>query len=256
VTESVRRVRIDLAYDGTDFFGWQVQPGKRTAQGAVEEALARIEGNRPVRVRGASRTDAGVHARGQVADAEVTTRLDDEALLDRLAGILPDDLRPVRLRTVDPAFHSRKHAIAKTYRYGIDRSPQGDPLLFRYALHVRRLPDREAMEAALRLLPGRRDWAGFAGAASEVEDTVRTLTVARYDDLASGHAAFTFEADGFLNHMVRNLVGTLLDVARGRFEAERVSRVLESGDRTLAGPTAPARALCLERVRYADDGVA
>jgi tRNA pseudouridine38-40 synthase len=204
-------------------------------------------------VRGASRTDSGVHARGQVADVEVTTGLDDDALLERLASIFPEDLRPVFVRTVPGSFHSRKDAVAKTYRYWIDRSRHGDPLVARYAAHVPALRDPGAMEAALRLLPGRRDWAGFAGAASEVEDTVRTLEVARYDETSGGLAVFTFRADGFLNHMVRNLVGTLLEVARGRFAPDRVLAVLDSGDRTLAGPTAPARALCLDRVWYADE---
>jgi tRNA pseudouridine38-40 synthase len=253
VSEGGRRVRLDLAYDGTDFRGWQVQPGVRTAQGVVEDALSRIEGDRPVRVRGASRTDSGVHARGQVADVEVATALDDDALLERLAGIFPDDLRPLRVRTVPGSFHSRKDAVAKTYRYWIDRSRHGDPLLARYALHVPVVSLPAAMEDALRLLPGRRDWSGFAGAASEVEDAVRTLEVVRYDEIGAGRAVFTFRADGFLNHMVRNLVGTLLEVARGRFAPDRILAILESGDRTLAGPTAPARALCLERVWYAGD---
>jgi len=256
VSGSGRRVRLDLAYDGTDFHGWQVQPGERTAQGVVEEALSRIDGDRPVRVRGASRTDAGVHARGQVCDGEVRTALDDEALLERLASILPEDLRPVRVRTVPEAFHSRKSAVAKTYRYRLDRSPHGDPLLSRTTLRVPRLPDRDSMEAALGMLPGRRDWAGFAGAASEVESTVRSLEVARYDDAGAARGAFTFRADGFLNHMVRNLVGTLLEIARGRFAPERIAEILESGDRALAGPTAPARALCLERVFYPEDDAA
>jgi tRNA pseudouridine38-40 synthase len=248
-----RRVRIELSYDGTDFHGWQVQPGTRTAQGTVEEALARIEGGATVRIRGASRTDAGVHARGQVADAAVSTELDDDRLLARLASILPADLRPRSVRTVPDSFHSRKDALAKIYRYWIDRSPSGDPLVARYAAHVPRLAERAEMEEALRLLPGRRDWSGFAGAASVVEDPVRSLTVARFDEVGPELAAFTFAADGFLNHMVRNLVGTLLDVARGRFRADRIAAILAASDRTLAGPTAPARALCLERVVYAGE---
>jgi len=183
-----------------------------------------------------------------VCDVEVRTVLDDAALLDRLAGILPEDLRPLRVRTVPGAFHARKTAVAKTYRYRLDRSPHGDPLLARYAAHVPRLGDPDAMDAALRMLPGRRDWAGFAGAASEVEDTVRTLEVARFDG-----TAFTFRGDGFLNHMVRNLVGTLLEIARGRFAPDRIAAILESKDRALAGPTAPARGLCLERIFYPED---
>jgi tRNA pseudouridine38-40 synthase len=253
VSPAERRIRFDLAYDGTEYAGWQTQPGVRTVQETVERAASRISGDRPVRVRGAGRTDAGVHARQQVADASLATRLDDEELLRALRGLLPPDVRPLRVTSVQPDFHARILALSKTYRYRLDRTSCGDPFLARFALHQPRPMDRAALEESLSRLPGRRDWAGFAGAASEVENTVRDLSEASYVEPAPGLGVFTFTADGFLNHMVRNLVGTLLEIARGRFSPDRIDEVLQTGDRRLAGPTAPARGLCLERVRYPDE---
>jgi tRNA pseudouridine38-40 synthase len=256
VSTGPRRVRIDLAYDGTDFAGWQVQPNARTVQGVLESALARIHDGRPAGVRGAGRTDAGVHARGQVADAQVRHALDDERLTRALRALVAPDVSVIALRTVGDSFNARRDAVQKTYRYLLDFSPHADPFLRRFAWHQPWRIDRPALDAALRRLPGRRDWAGFAGSACEVSDTVRDLRLATFEELPGGQAAFTFAADGFLNHMVRNLVGTLLDIARGRFAPERIDEILVSRDRRLAGATAPARGLCLERVEYppgADD---
>lgn len=255
MTDAERRVRIDLAYDGSDFHGWQLQPAARTVQGVVEGALGVIHGGDAIRVRGASRTDSGVHARGQVADAVVRTRLDDDALLGALASLLPPDVRPRAVRTVAYDFHARNDAVAKTYRYWLDRTPHGDPLVSRFALHAPRIEDPRALLAALPALLGRKDWAGFAGSAGTVSSTVRSVMDARFDAAGTVLAVFTFTADGFLNHMVRNLVGTLLEIARGRFLPRRIDEILASGDRTLAGPTAPAHALCLERVFYPEEAV-
>ncbi len=251
MTVVARRIRLDLAYDGTGFDGWQVQPGRRTVQGVVEAALGRIHGGRPIRVRGAGRTDAGVHARGQVADADVLSRLEDSRLLAALASLLPDDVRPLALVTVDAAFDARRDAVSKTYRYLLDRTPHGDPLVARFALHAPSPIDRPAVDDALRRLIGRHDWSGFAGAACTQDDRIRILFEATMADVAPGRCALTFSADGFLNHMVRNLVGTLLEIGRGRFAPGRVDEILASGDRRRAGPTAPARGLCLERIEYA-----
>lgn len=248
-----RRFRFDLAYDGTAFCGWQVQPRERTAQGVLEECLTRLQGGQPVRVRGAGRTDAGVHARQQVADARLRTSLGEAELGRALGSMLPEDLRPLRVRVVPEAFDSRRDALSKTYRYRLDRSPQGDPFAARYALHHSGPLDLEAMQDALRRLPGRRDWSGFAGSACAVRNRVRDLSEASYDDREEQEGWFSFTADGFLTHMVRNLVGTLLEVGRGRFEAGRIDRILAEGDRSLAGPTAAARGLILWKVVYRHD---
>jgi tRNA pseudouridine38-40 synthase len=247
-----RRVRIDLAYDGTAYSGWQVQPNVETVQGAVEAALGRLHGGQVVRVRGAGRTDAGAHARGQVADVLVATRCDDAGLARALDHMLPADIRPRRVLTVPDAFHAQHDARSKTYRYLVDTSSHGDPWRSRYAQPCAFALDVSAVEAALALLPGTRDWSGFTGAACTVEDRVRTLSEARLVGLRPGLIAFVFTADGFLTHMVRNLVGTLLAVGRGTFGPERITEVLATRDRRRAGPTAPAHGLCLERVVYDD----
>lgn len=245
-----RRVRIDLAYDGTAYTGWQVQPGFRTVQGVVEQALSRLHGGIRVRLSGAGRTDSGAHARGQVADALVRTRYDDAGLMRALAHMLPEDVRPRRVLTVSPAFHAQHDAISKTYRYLVDTSAAGDPWRRRYALAFPLELDRGAVDAALALLPGTRDWSGFVGSACRVGGRVRTITEARRLTLRPDLQAFVFTADGFLTHMVRNLVGTLLEVGRRRMGAERIEEVLATKDRRRAGPTAPAKGLCLTRVVY------
>jgi tRNA pseudouridine38-40 synthase len=245
-----RRVRVDLAYDGTGYAGWQRQPTLPTIQGVLEEALRRLHGGREVRVRGAGRTDAGAHARQQVADVEVNVRLDDRALLRSLQSMLPGEIRPRALRTVPPEFHSRHGARSKTYIYLLDRSASGDPFLLRYAYAHGGPLDLDAIREGLRRLPGRRDWSGFASSACAVEDRVRTVVAADYVETRQGFGCFSFTAEGFLTHMVRNLVGTLLEIGRGRFGPERVDAVLETGNRSLGGATAPARGLRLERVVY------
>ncbi len=245
-----RRVRIDLAYDGTDFAGWQFQPNQRTVQGSLEDALTRIQGEQRVRVHGAGRTDAGAHARAQVADCELISRLNDRDLLHALRVILPPDLRPLRLATVPPGFDSRRDAKCKTYRYRLDLSAHADPFVARFALHHPQRFDIRAVASALQSLCGERDWSAFTASSCTILDRVRLLTDATYE--SSGEVGwFTFRANGFLTHMVRNLVGTLLEVARGRVPPDRMSAIVESRDRGLAGPTAPARGLILWEVRYA-----
>jgi tRNA pseudouridine38-40 synthase len=245
-----RRVRIDLAYDGTAYAGWQVQPGLRTVQGVVEDVLSRIHAGHRPRVRGAGRTDSGAHARGQATDCVVATRYDDEGLMRALAHMLPDDIRPRRVLTVPPSFHSQHDAQLKTYRYLVDTSATGDPWRWRYALGLPLPMDEAAIDAVLTALPGTRDWSGFAGSACRIDDRVRTITEARRVRLRPGLQAFVFTADGFLTHMVRNLVGTLLEIGRGRMEPARIEEVLLERDRRRAGPTAPAKGLCLTRVVY------
>jgi len=249
-----RRIRLDLAYDGTEYAGWQVQPGARTIQETVEQALTRLQSGRPARIRGAGRTDAGVHARCQVADCLVTTPRADDQLHYRLRRMLPMDIRPLAVCTTSADFNAQHDALAKTYRYHLDLSRQGDPFRARYALHYPYPVDVDLIQRALALLPGRRDWSGFAGSACDVRDRVRTMTEAGFTENGAGAARFSFTADGFLNHMVRNLVGTLLDVGRGRLPVESMERALASGDRTEAGPAAPARGLCLERITYGVGG--
>ena len=245
-----RHLRIDLAYDGTDFSGWQVQAKGRTVQGTLEAALFRLQGDRPVRVNGAGRTDAGAHARAQVADAFLETDLGLPELNYALLRMLPADLRAIRLREVPESFHARRDAVSKTYRYRLDRSNHGDPFLSRYALHHPYALDVVAMQEALLRLPGERDWSAFAGAKCKVKSRVRDLREASFQGEPKEDAYFSFTANGFLTHMVRNLVGTLLEVARGRTSPEQINRIVASRDRAQAGPTAPAHGLLLWEIRY------
>lgn len=248
---ALRRVRIDLAYDGTAYRGWQIQPNGATVQGVLEASLARLSGGRPVKTRGAGRTDAGVHARGQVADALVADGLDDADLCRALRAMLPPDVRPLRVATVAADFHARRDAVAKTYRYRIDGSIPGNPFLARFALHHPRPLDLDAVDDALARLTGRRDFSGFAAAACEVESRVREMSEARLEAGPGRSIAFVLTADGFLTHMARNIAGTLIEIGRGRFAPGRVDEILASADRGLAGATAPAHALSLERVVFA-----
>jgi tRNA pseudouridine38-40 synthase len=245
-----RRVRIDLAYDGTEYAGWQLQHNAPTVQAVVEDALSRIVGGGRVPVRGAGRTDSGAHARGQVADSVLETRVNDAELQRTLSQLLPADVRPVRVLTVPDSFHARHDAIDKTYRYAIDTSAVGDAWWRRYALYWPHAMDVGRIDAALALVPGTRDWSAFTGSACVVDDRVRTITSATRIDVRPGLTAFEFTADGFLTHMARNLVGTLLEVGRGKIDPQDVSAIADSLDRRRAGPTAPAHGLTLARIRY------
>jgi tRNA pseudouridine38-40 synthase len=253
LTDRTRRYRLDLAYDGTEFAGWQVQPGARTVQGTLEAVLGRLQGGAPVRVRGAGRTDAGVHARGQVADFLLDCRLNEGELEHALRGMLPEEIRPLRIRGVPKGFNAREDALHKSYRYRIDRSLTGDPFIARYALHHPHELDKAALGKALAILQGRKNWTGFTGSACRIDNRVREMFEARYDEGPGSEGWFTFTADGFLTHMVRNIVGTLLEIAGGRLGANRIEVVLDSGDRRLAGPTVAARGLFLWRVKYPGD---
>lgn len=253
MTRGPRRIRLDLAYDGTDFAGWQFQPGQRTVQGVLEEVLSKLQGGQAVSVRGAGRTDSGVHASQQVADCEIRSRLDDAALERALRGMLPPDLRPLRVSTTAPEFHARKRALWKTYRFHLDLTRHGDPFQARYALHYPYRLDPELLERALGMLPGRRDWSGFAASTCDKLDRVRHLRAVDLERSGAERLSLTFTADGFLQYMVRNIVGTLLEIGGGRMPLATIEEVLGTGDRDRAGPTAAARGLWLTRVVYSGE---
>ena len=251
-----RRIRIDLAYDGTDFAGWQWQARGRTVQATVEAVLTRLAGDRPVRLRAASRTDSGVHARQQVTDGWIDTRLDDRGLMRALVALLPRDVRPTRVETVPHEFHSMRDALRKTYRFRVDLSPHGDPLIARYAVHHPHRFDRERVAGALELLVGRRDWSGFVDSRCRVSQRVRDLSQAAWLAERDDRGCFVFTADGFLTYMVRNIIGTLLEIASARMPLGVIPRILETRDRRLAAATAPARGLCLWEIVYPAAGPA
>jgi tRNA pseudouridine38-40 synthase len=244
------RVRLRLEYDGTDFHGWQLQAGGRTVQGELEAAFERIVG-RPVRVHGAGRTDAGVHARGQVAHADVETRLDERALQRALNAVLPDDVSVLELGAAAPDFDARGDARWKRYVYRILGRREASPLRRRSAWHHPVSLDLAAMQAAAGTLIGTHDFAAFRGnpRGTPEESTVRKLIRldpgAQYDEIQ-----VIAEGQAFLRHMVRNLVGTLVEVGKGRLPPAEVEAILASRDRSRAGPTAPARGLTLDHIEY------
>ena len=187
-----------------------------------------------------------------MADGLIDSRLDDAALARALAKILPPDVRPRELRTVPEEFNAMHDAVRKTYRYRLDRSPHGDPLIARFALHYPYELDVERVRAGLARLAGRHDWSGFADSRCRIENRVRTLVRATYRERGR-RGWFTFCADGFLTYMVRNLVGTLLEIGAARRSVDTLDRILETGDRRLAAATAAARGLCLWRIEYATE---
>lgn len=242
--------RLTLEYDGRDFAGWQVQPGgRRTVQGTLEAAVQRITGH-AVRVAGASRTDAGVHAEGQVAGLRVPTRLGADGLARALNGVLPRDLTVVAAAIAPESFDARRDARSKLYRYAIWNGAAPSPLRAGRSLRVERRLDLAAMREAAALLRGTHDFASFQAARSGGQTTVCTLSRLDVTLVAPGELALFVEGDGFLRHMVRILAGTLVEVGRGRRPAGGLPAVLVARDRRAAGPTAPARALTLVRVFY------
>ncbi len=245
-----RRVRVDVAYDGTGFAGWQRQTAQRTVQGELESVLSRIAGNVPVTIHGAGRTDAGVHARQQVLHCDLSTDKNDRDLHYAMRRLLPEDLRVTRVRTVDGQFDARRTRHEKTYVYRLDLSPGGDPFARRFAWHYVHPIDRAVVDRALAKLPGTRDWSGFTAARCTIVDRVRTLSVARLEWPAPTAPCFRFRGNGFLRYMVRNLVGTLVEIGGGKLPEDRLEQILETRDRALGGATAPAHALCLESIRY------
>ena len=243
--------RITLAYDGTDFEGWQVQgrANARTVQGEVQAALAKLAGGAVVDVEGAGRTDTGVHALGQVASFDLARAIGAGDLLAALNGWLPRDVRVIEAAEVDSAFHARRSATSKLYRYEIDSCAVQVPTRSRYAAHVREALDLEAMREAAALYLGKRDFASVASAGGSVRTTVRE--VLRSELLAGADLLrYEVEADGFLRKMVRSLVGGLIAVGNGKTTVADLSRALEARDRRGWPPPAAARGLTLVEIRY------
>ena len=244
-----RRYRMTVAYDGTDFFGWQVQPDTPTVQGALEKALADLTGA-TVHVHSCGRTDAGVHALGQTAHFDLPEPWRPERLLPALNKNLPDSVRVTALRGTRADFHARYDAAGKEYRYTIWNAPVACPLHRRQTLHVRRPLDLDAMRRAAALLEGRHDFASFsANPGREIggtERTLRRLAVTRRGPRITIRAV----GDGFLYKMVRSLAGHLIRVGRGAVQPEETTALLAAKERTARVETAPPHGLCLWRVHY------
>lgn len=243
--------RLVLAYDGSGLHGWQVQPGLATVQGLLLDAARRIVGE-PVEVTGASRTDAGVHALRQVASLTTAAGMAPAVLARALNAHLPPAVRVLEATAAPAGFDARRHAWGKRYAYLIDVTPAGHPFLRDHAWHWGRPLDTAAMAAALPAVRGKHDFSAFCAATGRARSPVCTLRSARIV-ARRGRVGVLLSADSFLHHMVRNVVGSLVEVGRGARPAAWLASVLAAGDRRLAGPTAPAAGLTLVRVLYPRD---
>jgi tRNA pseudouridine38-40 synthase len=264
----MRVIKLTLAYDGTDFHGWQVQPGKPTIQGAVNDVLRRLT-QEHITVHGAGRTDAGVHAEGQVAHFKTLSEMGAREFQRALNALLPPAIRVVGAEEAERNFHARHQAVVKTYCYRIYRGAIVPPFLWRYVLHYPYPLDEGAMCRAARVFEGEHDFTSFS--APEAEDAqggeevkrpspVKTILesgfdVARREAEANGaqggyELVYTVRGRSFLRYMVRKVVGTLLEVGRGRMSEQDIVALFELRDRSKSGPTVPPHGLTMKRVEY------
>jgi len=251
-----RTFKLTVSYDGTDFSGWQIQPGRPTIQGMLERALVKLAKHR-VHVVGSGRTDSGVHALGQVASFRIPVwRSPAESLVRALNVHLPETITALECVDAPDDFHAIRDSIGKRYRYQLQLGGVRDSFQHRYRWHLRKPLDISAMQAAAKLIVGQQDFASFQAAAGIRKTTVRHVRDCHVElsnpASADVHQLLTIdvEADGFLYNMVRNIVGTLVEVGRGKYPPEWVAEVIAVRDRDQAGPTAPALGLFLSRVDY------
>ena len=246
--------KLVLQYDGTDFHGWQIQGDLRTVQGELTQALSLIDG-RSVNVHGSGRTDAGVHAEGQVASVEIQREITTEKLRNAINANIGRDVRVLSVETAPDTFHARYSALEKTYVYRIVNGHVISPFWWRYAHQEARPLDLDRMKKTAELFLGKHDWTAFSAAQSDVEDRVRTLTqVTISQHLAERSPSPLIEirvsAEGFLRYMVRAIAGTLMAVGRGELDRDAIIAAVETGTRPTAAVTAPACGLTLLSVRY------
>jgi tRNA pseudouridine38-40 synthase len=248
--EGRRRVKLTVAYEGTAYAGWQLQPNATTVQSVMEGALGRIL-QEPVRLRAAGRTDAGVHAREQVVDFADSGRRDLATVVRGGNALLPRDIRILSADDVPDGFDARRSACEKEYRYFLFLSPVSSPFLSRFAWHLDGAVDLAAVEASLAPLVGEHDFTSFRGQGCTAKSPVRTIfraAVTRH--AAPGLHSIDIAGNGFLRHMVRNIVGTVVAAGKGRYPAEHIGEILRARNRCEAGVNAPAHGLFLWRVRY------
>ncbi len=244
-----RNYKMKIAYDGTRYYGWEHQPDRETIQGKLETVLQRMCDVETVDVIGAGRTDAGVHAKAMVASVRLDTDLSENEIRDYMNRYLPDDIAVTEVRVAADRFHARYKATGKTYCYTCFDGPVKPVFNRKYYTALDSELDVERMQKAAAYLLGEHDFKSFCGNPKMKKSTVRLVDeiVARRN---KGYVTFTFHGTGFLQNMVRILVGTLLEVGYGRMEPEQMTEILEAKDRRAAGPTAPAKGLCLIRVDY------
>jgi tRNA pseudouridine38-40 synthase len=245
-----RNIKLTLSYDGTDFRGWQRQPGLRTVQELLENALTQLTGTRPA-TNASGRTDAGVHALGQVVHFLTVSRHSNDTFVRALNAILPHDIRVLAAEEKPQAFHATLDAKSKRYRYAIDNGSIADVFQLRYCWHVHPLLDAAAMARAGRFLVGRHDFRSFETNWPNRTSSVRTILDLTVDRVGP-FVTIEVEADGFLYNMVRSITGTLMLVGAGKRAEAWVAEVLAGESRVLAGPTAPAKGLFLVKADYSD----
>lgn len=246
--------KLLLQYDGTDFHGWQIQDGLRTVQGELTKVLSLLDG-RDVIVNGSGRTDAGVHAEGQVASVQLNREITPQKLRNAINGNLPSDVRVLFAEVAPDDFHARYSAQSKSYTYRIVHSPVISPFWSRYALQESRPLDFAFMRRGATLFLGEHDWTAFSAAQSDAGSRVRNVLRCDIEDHWSARGRchlmeITVSANGFLRYMVRSLVGTLLAAGRGEIDEQTITRAVKEGDRALVGATAPAHGLTLRSVHY------
>src|SRR5688572_13717205 len=244
----MRNLKLTLAYDGTEFSGWQIQPNVPTIQGTLKTALEKLL-NHPVNVTGSGRTDAGVHAHGQVANLETMRSIDTDAVLRGVNALLPREIRVWQVEEVGSEFHSRRSARSKTYEYHVWRSYIVSPFHCRYVYMFPYEIDTVAMDEASRMFMGTHDFTSYCATATPVEDRVRTIFESEWRR-STEEWTFAIRGSGFLQYMVRTIVGTLLYVGTGKLKPQDILSIFEQRDRRLAGPCVPACGLHLVRVDH------
>jgi tRNA pseudouridine38-40 synthase len=244
-----KNVKLVLAYDGTRYHGWQRQKNGLTVQEVLEEKIGTMTGG-SAKIHASGRTDAGVHACGQVCNFGHRTRLSPEQLRQGLNSLLPKDIFVVEASPAPVEFHARYSAKSKRYEYRILNALDPDIFLRQYVWHIPRPLDIDAIEQCLAYLKGHQDFSSFQSAGSSVSDAVRTISRAEIHSGREGLIRLVFEADGFLRHMVRNIVGTVVEVGIGNMQPEEIENILDARDRAAAGVKAPAKGLFLMKVSY------
>ena len=245
----LRNIKLLIEYDGTNYQGWQVQPKGRTIQGILEEKLGLLTGQ-PVQLFGSGRTDSGVHALGQVAHFKTQSQMDIRTIQKALNSLLPHDIVIQKAEEVGEGFHARKHSKSKIYEYRILNRILRSTFHRGYVWHIPQKLNLTEMKKATQSLIGEHDFSAFRTVGSPTRTTVRRVIRAEWKRGRDGLIRFEIEANGFLKQMVRSIIGTLVEVGKGRMKAEDLRKILNSKDRKEAGPTAPAQGLFLKKVKY------
>ena len=245
----MRTINLIIEYDGSNYLGWQIQPKGHTIQGVIQDRLKRLTGE-PLQLIGSGRTDAGVHALGQVAHFKTESRMDANTFQRALNSLLPEDIVIRRAEEVEADFHARRSAKSKIYEYRILNRSTPPAVDRQYVWHVPQKLNLDEMKKATHNLVGEHDFSAFRSVGSSTRSSVRNILRADWRRGKGGLLRFEIEASGFLKQMVRAIVGTLVEVGRGKISAQEFKKILDSKDRKEAGPTAPAQGLFLKEVRY------